>query len=1245
MAKLEEIHLLLKDQAAVHKQQSEAFQAQIAALQAGEKGDDPGCTSQSRSAATCGGFNLEGDAAEWFRWMSRNKLIKTWEGFLESWVRGHKFPGKFLLLMADEDDVLEHVLGAEHDDAMETGDISILNSLVAIDIQGLSMNVDLYVLPMKGPNIVLRIQWLQKLGKVTYDYSKQTMEFTWSDKGYMLRDGVYRIYELYNFTAKERDQGSMAAAGITVLPEIVQLLTRFEALFQDELEKLVNEMLSQRIIQASQIPFSSPVLLVKKKDGSYHFCVDYRALNEVTIKDRFLTPTEDEMFDELGGADHHFYVKESKCVFGAVTLEYLGHIISGKGVEMDSKKVVAVSDWPVPTNQIAVITEYLVNISKRRAFWSLIEDILKINDSDYQYAVSIKEDTAMDDPNITMKQYIRLEEEKAQKRGKVFNWETAKYGKIWYDEDIHDLRSPTVSSLNDEIDFRVSFDDSDDEDYTNEFPAIVYNDALTSKLDFLTKPTVSPQHIDEFNLKDETSLSECDEEEQNVLNFNDLFPFNVIYPNDSKSDKDNDDDKVDIEHSSGDLSVKPLPDVINTDVGAYAHGSNKLLETIITKYLVNISKRRTFWSLNEDILKINDSDYQYVVSIKEDTAYPCLHSPKTTKETSSIRRIQRRPIRRIQDIVCEYSRRYQMWSILQETLMRHASDVGIGAVLMQRGQPLSYFSRKLGPHMRAAATYQKELFAMVEAVYKWRQYLLGRRFTIRTDHRSLKELMQQVIQTPLQQKYVRKLMGFDFVIEYKPRVNNQVVDALSRIYEEEEDVMAAFMTMSQPLSGLISDLRQENETIDELQQLHQKLDRNEPMEWFRREQGMIVFCDRYYIGTESKLKELLLSEFHNTPKAGHNGVKKRLVELSALFYWKGMRKSVEEFIGKCLVCQQTKYSTQAPGGLLQPLPTPSRVWEDISMDFITGLPVYKGLSVIFVVVDRFTKYVHFGPLPASFNASKVADVFIDMVVKLHGIPKTIGYGVRPTSRLGALLQWAEYSYNTSFHSSIRMTPYQAVYGRVPPAIVPYPIGSSKVTAVEELLVERDALLRQLKQNLLVAKHRMEMQANRNRRDVEFKSGDRVLVKLQPYRQITLAKRHSNKLAKKSGQGTGQEEVTNFTKEEHEGQPVEQPLAICATRVVLQKGVPTRQVLVQWSGSSPEEATWEWLSEFKAAYPSYHLEDKVIVEGLGNVTAEFDEPHDEEPTKPKDKEPTDDTNKSRLKRATSRPVWFKDYATG
>ncbi|GJV70445.1 hypothetical protein Tco_1490440 [Tanacetum coccineum] len=178
----------------------------------------------------------------------------------------------------------------------------------------------------------------------------------------------------------------------------------------------------------------------------------------------------------------------------------------------------------------------------------------------------------MDDPNITIEEYFMLEEEKAHKRGKMYIRETATYGKIWNDKDLHDLRSveiefpaivfndtltsevalscePTVSPLNsNQIDFRISFDEFDDEDYT--FPAIAYNDALTSKLDF-SEPTVSPQHIDEF---DETSLFEYDDEGQNVIYFNDLFPFNVIYPDDL-SDMDNDNEKIDIEHSSEDLSI------------------------------------------------------------------------------------------------------------------------------------------------------------------------------------------------------------------------------------------------------------------------------------------------------------------------------------------------------------------------------------------------------------------------------------------------------------------------------------------------------------------------------------------------------------------------------------------------------------------------------------------------------------------------------------------------------------------
>nr|GEU54430.1 hypothetical protein [Tanacetum cinerariifolium] len=136
-------------------------------------------------------------------------------------------------------------------------------------------------------------------------------------------------------------------------------------------------------------------------------------------------------------------------------------------------------------------------------------------------------------PTLLCKSISGLRKKKLENMGKCLIGKLAKYGKIWYDEDVYDLRY-----------------------IETEFPAIVYNDNLTS---------------------DET-LS-CESTEQNVLYFNDLFPFNVIYADDLKSDKDKDDDKIDIKQSSRDISVIPSPNVINTDVGAYARDSNKLLET------------------------------------------------------------------------------------------------------------------------------------------------------------------------------------------------------------------------------------------------------------------------------------------------------------------------------------------------------------------------------------------------------------------------------------------------------------------------------------------------------------------------------------------------------------------------------------------------------------------------------------------------------------------------------------------
>ena len=111
-----------------------------------------------------------------------------------------------------------------------------------------------------------------------------------------------------------------------------------------------------------------------------------------------------------------------------------------------------------------------------------------------------------------------------------------------------------------------------------------------------------------------------------------------------------------------------------------------------------------------------------------------------------------------------------------------ASGSGIGVILSQHGHPIAYFSKKLSPRAQQQSVYAREMQAIVAAVTKFRHYLLGQKFTIRTDHKSLKELQAQVIQTPEQQAWLAKLLGYDFSIEYKAGIENQGANGLSRAF-------------------------------------------------------------------------------------------------------------------------------------------------------------------------------------------------------------------------------------------------------------------------------------------------------------------------------------------------------------------------------------------------------------------------------------------------------------------------------
>ncbi|GKD09897.1 hypothetical protein Tco_1189582 [Tanacetum coccineum] len=167
----------------------------------------------------------------------------------------------------------------------------------------------------------------------------------------------------------------------------------------------------------------------------------------------------------------------------------------------------------------------------------------------------------MDDPNITMAEYIQLEEEKARRRGQELNWETATYGKVRYFEDIDYFKD-----FENQFSAIVYNDALTSEreilsDFENEFPAIVYNDALTSEPEVSSEPTVIAYPAIKINFDFKISSSDSDDEDYTFIYDKNSFSYKLVSIYDLKSDSNNDDDKIDIKQSSGDLSISPLPNV------------------------------------------------------------------------------------------------------------------------------------------------------------------------------------------------------------------------------------------------------------------------------------------------------------------------------------------------------------------------------------------------------------------------------------------------------------------------------------------------------------------------------------------------------------------------------------------------------------------------------------------------------------------------------------------------------------
>lgn len=232
------------------------------------------------------------------------------------------------------------------------------------------------------------------------------------------------------------------------------------------------------------------------------------------------------------------------------------------------------------------------------------------------------------------------------------------------------------------------------------------------------------------------------------------------------------------------------------------------------------------------------------------------------------------------------------------------------------------------------------------------------------------------------------------------------------------------------------------------------------------------------------------------------------------------------------------------------------------MDFIEGLPKSEGYDTILVVVDRFSKYAHFLPLKHPFSAAVVAQVFLDNVVKLHGVPKTLvsdrdkvftsqfwkalfqtlgtqlalstayhpqsdGQSERVNQCVEMYLRCAIYDtpkkwkhwlplaelwYNSSFHSAIGCSHFKALYGYDPFVFGEFGVAGTGEHSVDEMLAERQSYSRLLQDKLAAARNRMKLQADKHRTDREFQVGESVLLKLQPYVQSSVVNRPCPKLA-------------------------------------------------------------------------------------------------------------------------------------
>ena len=492
-------------------------------------------------------------------------------------------------------------------------------------------------------------------------------------------------------------------------------------------------MLDQGIIQPSTSPFSSPILLVKKKDGSWRFCTDYRALNAVTIKDSFPMPIVDELLDELFGAK--FFSK---------------------------------LDLRLGYHQILVQPED----RHKTAF--------RTHHGHYEWLVM---PFGLTNAPATFQNLMN----------QIFHDALRKYVLVFFDDIL--IYSST------------------------------WNEHLTHLENVLR---VIQQHV--LFVK----LSKCSFGVLEIEYLGHIVSGQGVSMDNSKVQA---------------ILQWPPPNNVKQLRGFL--GLTGYYRRFIKAY-ARIAAPLTELLKKDGYLWTDETEIAFLRLKEAMMSAPVLGLPN-----------------------------FQQPFILETD----ASGVGIGAVLHQNGHPIAYFSKKLAPRTQKKSAYFREMLAIAEAIAKFRHYLLGHRFVIRTDQKSLRSLMDQSLQTPEQQEWLHKFLGYDFTIEYKPGKDNLAADALSRVMT---------LSWSEPENSIVLKLKEALQKDPKLQVIMQQCVEQPLLHPNYSVKGDLLYRkDKIVVPMDVDLRQHLLQEFHSSPIGGHSGITRTMARMTEQFYWPDMKQDVQ----------------------------------------------------------------------------------------------------------------------------------------------------------------------------------------------------------------------------------------------------------------------------------------------------------------------------------------------------------------